>query len=150
MVRRKYKGILIDDEESILSSYQFALEDYDFELTVFNRPAEALKYLNELASKQMKLDFIMSDYLMPEINGIEFFEEVPEFFREATMCILHSGSLPYAKKPMNIEYFSYLEKPIAMEALAKHLKNLITNYEEKKNVIEMNNRKDDDKTSEPK
>lgn len=150
MVKKKYKGILIDDEDSILSSYQFALEDYDFELTVFNRPAEALKYLNELASQQVKLDFIMSDYMMPEINGIEFFEDVPEFFREATMCVLHSGSLPYAKKPMNIEYFSYLEKPIAMEALAKHLKNLITNYEEKKSVIELSDLNSDEETSEPK
>ena len=126
MQNRILRGLLIDDEQVVLSSYQKALRDYSIDLCTFDKPIEALRYLNEnLKSAEQiieKVDFLFCDFSMPDMNGIELFNSLPDFYKENVPCVLHSGSLPINEIPSGVEYFHYLEKPILMEELVKYIR----------------------------
>src|SRR5262245_61030254 len=70
--------LLVDDEEMILTSIKafFAIET-DYEFLTYTSPLKALK---ELETRIKDLDLVISDYLMPEMDGIAFLSKVKERF----------------------------------------------------------------------
>lgn len=61
----QYSILVVDDDQDMLSNIQYILREYKTE-TVSN-PVEALKLLRE-----KPFQIILSDYQMPEMNGVEF------------------------------------------------------------------------------
>lgn len=57
----------IDDEVNILNSIQRLLRKQDWELLAFSSPEEAIIELD----KRRDVDIIVSDYRMPNMNGVE-------------------------------------------------------------------------------
>ncbi len=62
--------LLVDDEESFLELTTINLEGF-FTITSATRPSQALKLLSE-----QNFDCIVSDYKMPEMNGVQLCVEV--------------------------------------------------------------------------
>lgn len=118
MSKKPIRGILVDDEELLLDLYHQSLEFNGIELFCFSSASEALKALDDFKGA---IDFIMSDYEMPYINGLEFFSMLPEPYLKHTMCILHSGSLRRFKPPVNIEHFHFLDKPMNLDDLSVYI-----------------------------
>ena len=66
--------MVVDDEEMVTQSIKnFLTLETDYEVLTYTSPHEAL---DALGNKQV--DVIISDYLMPELNGIDFFLKVKE------------------------------------------------------------------------
>ena len=60
--------IIVDDEKMVTSAFKTLLKLEGFNNCVaFNNPIEAVDYL-----KSNKFDIIISDFIMPEMNGLEF------------------------------------------------------------------------------
>src|SRR4051812_22229565 len=68
--------LLVDDEEMVLNSIKsfFAMEG-DYKLLTFTSPCKALE---ELDRSPRHIDLVISDYLMPEMDGITFLAKVKE------------------------------------------------------------------------
>ncbi len=64
--------LLVDDEEMVLTSLGSLLSlETDYDVVTFTSAKKALEYI-----KKNDVDLIVSDYLMPEMDGITFLGEV--------------------------------------------------------------------------
>jgi len=106
---RRVVLVVVDDEEMVLSSIDAFLSlETDYEVKTFTVPSQALDYLGE-----NDVDLVISDYLMPEMNGISFLSQVKELKPEVPRIILTGFSdKENAIKAINeVGLFQYIEKP---------------------------------------
>ena len=115
--------LIVDDEEMVLSSLRgvFTLQtDYDVHEAL--TPHEALERV-----ETSRIDVIISDFLMPEMNGIELLKQVKQVQPEAVRLLLTG----YADKENAIRaindvgLYHYLEKPWDNDALLNIVRNAI-------------------------
>ncbi|MCB9062657.1 MAG: response regulator [Halobacteriovoraceae bacterium] len=81
---KKRNLFLIDDVEDLVEMIEDQLDEY-FNVKAFTKVGPALKYLKEHSDE---LDIILSDFKMPEKNGIEILEEVMALNPNTTRIIL--------------------------------------------------------------
>ncbi len=101
--------LILDDEEMVLTSLRSFLElETDYEVVTFTSANEALEY-----TKKNKINLVVSDYLMPEMDGISFLAKVKEIDPNATRIILTGyADKENAIKAINeVNLFQYIEKP---------------------------------------
>jgi DNA-binding NtrC family response regulator len=132
--------LLVDDEEMVLTSIKsfFALET-DYKLVTYTSPVQALEDV-----EASHFDLVISDYLMPEMDGITFLAKVKEK-RPLIPRILLTG---YADKENaikainNVGLYQYIEKPWDNEDLRLIIRNglektvLLKQLEEKIREVE--------------
>jgi response regulator RpfG family c-di-GMP phosphodiesterase len=127
--------LLVDDEEMVVTSIKsFLMLETDYEVVAFTSPQEALEYV-----KDHKVDLVISDYLMPEMDGIEFLAHIKDFQPEATRVLLTGyADKENAIKAINdVGLYQYIEKPWENEDLKLIIRNglekrvLIKRLEEK-------------------
>ncbi len=123
---RRVPMVLIVDDESLvtktLSSY-LQLET-EYEVMAFESPLEALK-----AVKVKAPDLIISDFLMPEMDGLKFLSEIKKLYPDITTILLTGyADKENAIKAINqVGLFQYLEKPWDNENLKVVIRNGIMN-----------------------
>ena len=134
--------LLVDDEEMVLNSIKsfFAIES-DYRLEAYTSPIEAL---DDIEGRCKHFDLVISDYLMPEMDGITFIAKVKEK-RPLVPRILLTG---YADKENaikainNVGLYQYIEKPWDNEDLRLVIRNgleknvLLKQLEEKIREVE--------------
>jgi len=101
--------LILDDEEMVLTSLRSFLElETDYEVVTFTSANEALEY-----TKKNKINLVVSDYLMPEMDGISFLAKVKEIDPNTTRIILTGyADKENAIKAINeVSLFQYIEKP---------------------------------------
>ena len=125
--------ILIVDDESMVTktlSMLLGLEGFSNVIT-FNNPKEALKYLEEY-----EVDLIISDFIMPEMNGIDFLEIAKKYQNKVSMILLTGyADKENAIKAINaIGIFKYIEKPWDNKQLIINVKNALVQTKLKKEL----------------
>ena len=101
--------LLVDDEEMVVTSIKsFLMLETDYEVVAFTSPQEALEYV-----ESHKVDLVISDYLMPDMDGIEFLAHVRDTQPEATRVLLTGyADKENAIKAINdVGLYQYIEKP---------------------------------------
>ncbi len=101
--------VVVDDEPVILDSLaNFFDIELGIDAKVFERPADVIAYV-----ESEEIDLVVSDYLMPDMSGIELLRQI-KALRPHVPRILLTG---YADKENAIEaintvrLYQYLEKP---------------------------------------
>lgn len=84
-IYKNAKIVVVDDVEEVLKSTKNSLKFEGMNVETFNNPEEALEYL-----KNNKVDVILLDFFMPEMNGDKFIERLREFNND-TVIILRTG-----------------------------------------------------------
>jgi response regulator RpfG family c-di-GMP phosphodiesterase len=100
---------IVDDEEMVLTSLRsFLLLETDYEVETFSSGQEAISALRE-----KPVDLVISDYLMPGMNGIEFLLEIKALHPFATRILLTGyADKENAIKAINeVGLYQYVEKP---------------------------------------
>ena len=70
----KKKIAIIDDEQDILDTLKrFLLRSEKFDIEVFSNPKNALESV-----KKGKFDLVLLDIMMPQMNGLDFLDEIKE------------------------------------------------------------------------
>jgi len=113
--------VLVDDEEMILTSIKnLLILETDYRLAAFSSPREALEFIGAHA-----VDLVISDYLMPEMDGIEFLARVKEMQPHAVRVLLTGyADKENAIKAINdVGLFQYIEKPWENEDLRLIIRN---------------------------
>jgi DNA-binding NtrC family response regulator len=101
--------VLVDDEEMVLTSLQSLLNlETDYAIESFKNPADALAFI-----KENDIHVVVSDYLMPEMDGITFLGEVRKIRPDVPRIILTGyADKENAIKAINeVGLFQYIEKP---------------------------------------
>ena len=121
--------LLVDDEEMVLTSIDsFLTLETQYNVVTFISAKKALKYI-----KSNSIDLVISDYVMPEMDGITFLAKVREIKPEIPRIILTGyADKENAIKAINeVGLFQYIEKPWDND----DLKIIIRNGIEKKQLI---------------
>jgi DNA-binding NtrC family response regulator len=101
--------MIVDDEEMVLASVRtLLLLDGEYEVRSFTNPLEAVKCLLEET-----VDVTVSDYLMPEMTGIQLLAQAKQLQPEATRVLLtgHADKASAIQAINEVSLFQYLEKP---------------------------------------
>lgn len=114
--------IVVDDDKIVTSTLKtlFKLEGFS-NAHYFNDPKEAVEFLKS----DQKPDIILSDFLMPEMNGFEFLSIAKELYPEVSMILLTGyADKENAIRAINeIGLYKYIEKPWDNDDLIMNIKN---------------------------
>ena len=78
------KLLIVDDEEMVTKTLSMLLGLEGFSNVIsFNNPIEALKYV-----QKNELDLIISDFIMPQMNGIDFLDKAKKTQTEISTILL--------------------------------------------------------------
>ena len=113
--------VIVDDEEMVLANLRsFLALETDYEVLTFSSPLRALKSIRE-----SQIDLVISDYLMPEMTGIEFLLEVKKLQPYATRILLTGyADKENAIRAINeVNLYQYIEKPWSNDDLKLIIQN---------------------------
>lgn len=113
--------LIVDDESTLAESLKRVFSREGFEVETFASAEDALKNL-----EQNPYDIILSDILLPGINGIEFLKEVKKRFPEQLVIIMTAyASLETAIGALRAGAYDYILKPIIHEEIKRIVGNAL-------------------------
>lgn len=125
----------VDDEEPLLELTKLQLENHNETISVISEtnPNEAIK----LAENQ-SFDCIVSDYNMPEMNGIDFLQQIREEFPDLPFILFTGrGSEEIASDAISAGVTDYLQKETGSDqyaVLANRIENAVSQYRAERQI----------------
>jgi two-component system, OmpR family, response regulator ChvI len=117
---KKYRVMIVDDEQDITAIFKIGLEKKQFIVTTFNDPLEALSKF-----KPQLYDLLILDIRMPGMNGFQLYNKIRDLDNNVKVCFVTAfeesrgefrNSFPFLE-----EISCYLKKPITVQDLIKRL-----------------------------
>jgi DNA-binding NtrC family response regulator len=101
--------LIVDDEDMVITSIRAFLQlETEYAVHGYTLPEEAAKHL-----QTNPVDVVVSDYLMPKMNGIQFLGKAKQLQPEAARVLLtgHADKQSAIQAINDIGLYQYLEKP---------------------------------------
>ena len=101
--------LIVDDEEMVITSIRAFLQlETEYEVKGITNPEEAVRFL-----EVNPVDVVVSDYLMPKMNGLQVLAKAKELQAEAARVLLtgHADKQSAIQAINDVGLFQYLEKP---------------------------------------
>ena len=120
---RKNEIILyVDDQEDSLRAVQEILEQEGYTMLTASDPAHALALFKE---KQHEIDLVITDMVMPEINGMELIQQISALDPELRVLAVsgHMNSIANKDEIRNIAGF--LRKPFDSRTLLSTVRRIL-------------------------
>ncbi len=116
--------LIVDDEESILTSLSSILRDEGYEVAVAKSGMEALRaYMTDPP------DLMILDIWMPEMDGMETLRRVRELVPTAQVMMMSGhGSIETAVKAIKLGAYDYIEKPLSLENIILRVKHALDQH----------------------
>lgn len=103
----------LDDDENIIKLVRYGLRNEKFTVKFFSHPGDLIE-----AIKVEYPDVVVSDVMMPEINGIELINKLRALSRLMPVILVTGKAVvDNAVKAMKVGAFEYLLKPINFDEL---------------------------------
>jgi DNA-binding NtrC family response regulator len=113
--------LIVDDEEMVLTSLNAYLTlETEYNVESFTDAEEAIAFMAE-----NQVDVVISDYLMPKMNGIQFLGHAKESQPETSRILLtgHADKQSAIEAINQVGLFQYIEKPWDNAALLLIIRN---------------------------
>lgn len=118
----KRRILLVDDDPSLLRLLSIRLEAEGFEVIAVASGQEALNSLD-----LEKVDVVVSDLRMDEMNGLELFDRIRTRFPGLPVIIITAeGSIPVAVRATQKGVFGFLTKPVNREELVNQIEAAVS------------------------
>lgn len=118
----KTKILVIDDDEIVRQVLEMLLKDLGYEVISSSDPYEAISIFD---LNKDSIDLVISDMIMPKLNGKELFYRIKEIKKNLRFILL-SG---YTKNNIDEKFLNdidlFLEKPIRKDVLEKEIKKCL-------------------------
>ena len=131
--------LAIDDEKLALANLVSELKKvfinekiYDFLSSV-----NAIKFIEEMKSKNEVIDYVFMDIKMPNINGLEMAKIIKTIYPKVKMffCTAYSQ---YSLDAWNMKVKGYILKPISANKIKEVVDEMIGDWENEESVTEKN------------
>jgi two-component system, OmpR family, response regulator ChvI len=120
---KKYRVMIVDDEQDITTIFKMGLENNQFVVTTFNDPVEALSEF-----RPGLYDLLILDIRMPGMNGFQLYRKIRDVDNKVKVCFLTAFDESRAEFrtsfPFLEEVKCYLKKPITVRDLVRRLVDL--------------------------
>ena len=113
--------LILDDDEIVTRTLEAVLKlETSWGVHLFNRPSDALASL-----KERTYHAVVSDFLMPEMDGVKFLRQVKEAQPVASRILLtgYADKQNAIRSINEVGLYHYLEKPWENDALLMVLRN---------------------------
>lgn len=118
----KTKILVVDDDEIVRQVLEMLLKDLGYEVVSASDPYEAISIFD---LNKDSIDLVISDMIMPKLNGKELFYKLKEIKKNLKFVLL-SG---YTKNNVDERFLNdidlFLEKPIRRDILEKEIKKCL-------------------------
>jgi DNA-binding NtrC family response regulator len=105
--------LIVDDEENARLGLSKLLSCEGYQVSAVSNGFEALQYL-----KLKKVDLVITDINMPEMNGLVFMREMNNLYPQLKVIMLTAyGGVGSYLEAMNLGAFEYMNKPVKLAAL---------------------------------
>jgi diguanylate cyclase (GGDEF)-like protein/PAS domain S-box-containing protein len=105
--------LVVDDEQGLVNLLCDFLSSEGYEPVGFSAPAKSLEAL-----KEQEFDILLTDLMMPEMNGIQLLVASREINPDLVGIIMTGeGSIQTSVEAMKVGAFDYLLKPFRMDSL---------------------------------
>lgn len=133
-----YKLVVVDDEKLILDGICeiFPWNNIGFEIVKKTTSAkEALAYI-----QTEKVDVVMTDIVMPDLNGLEFAKELKRYPDLLVVILSSFSDYDYMREALRLNITDYILKPVNYESLTDY-------FQKAKEILDQRNRVSDAKES---
>lgn len=126
---KRYKILLVEDDLDMLNYLRSILGE-EFTLFTADHGQRALELL-----AQQPVDLILSDLMMPTMDGLQLLEIVKERFQDLPFILLTARVEAEDRlQALRLGVDDYLTKPFVEEELSTRLRNLLSRYEVRRSV----------------
>jgi DNA-binding response OmpR family regulator len=127
MRTKKKRVLIVDDEPDVTLVLKQVLDENGFEADSYDEPRLALNNF-----KANMYDLLLLDIKMPDINGLDLYQEMRKIDEKAKVCFLTASEMFYEKFRKEEPYSKFdkelfIAKPIENEQLLDHLNRVINN-----------------------
>ena len=115
--------LLVDDEESIIHFTRIMLEQLGYTVTSLSSSMEALILFR---SVPQRYDMVITDYMMPEINGTQLAEEILNLRPDIPIILMTGYDEDISQaKAMGLGIREYIEKPFTEKMISHAIQRLL-------------------------
>lgn len=127
------KVLIVDDEPFIRQGLRILIDWKQYGYEIIGEAQNGVEAIKEI--EKNKVDLIIADIKMPEMNGIELIEYVRNNISTKIKFIVLSGyyEFEYAKKAIKYNVTDYILKPIQRDELVKVLNSFKEEYFKQEN-----------------
>ena len=112
--------LVVDDEENTRIGLSKLLSQEGFEVESAANGNDALDLL-----AQHKINLVISDINMPDMNGLAFLRELSRKFPSTSVIMITAyGGVESYLEAMNLGAYEYLHKPVRLEELRSVMKKI--------------------------
>ncbi|MGM0520174.1 MAG: HD domain-containing phosphohydrolase [Campylobacterota bacterium] len=127
--------VSIDDNENNLFLIEAFCQELNLNVKSFSKPLDALLYV---LNKENQIDMILIDYMMPQLNGLEFIKEYRKNNKKVPIIMITAAN----DENVHTEAFTqgandFLNKPVNATLFKARVNNLLNLY---KNSLLLENR----------
>jgi two-component system response regulator YesN len=129
-----YKMILVDDSERVRNGLKMSMDWPKHQIEIVGEAEDGLEAMELIRDK--KPDLIISDVLMPHMNGLELTERALSIVPHAKVILLSGyDNFPYVQTAIRNGAFDYLLKPSRIEELFAIIEKAKQSLEQEKGQI---------------
>ncbi|WP_321391639.1 response regulator [Emcibacter sp.] len=114
--------LLVEDEDAVRMFASRALKNKGYKIYEANSGDKALKVVQELEGK---LDLIISDVVMPQMDGPTMVKKVKEKYPDLKVIFISGYAEDAFDKNLGEEDFNFLPKPFSLKQLAEQVKDVL-------------------------
>jgi len=112
--------LVVDDEVDITETYKLLLEFYEYSVSTANNAIEALAIATDNPP-----DLIVSDCMMPMMDGVEFSKKVRLISGLEEIPIILMSGAPELHDLSRSMHTTFFRKPLIFEQLVKEIEKLL-------------------------
>ena len=117
--------ILLVEDDRDMSDYVQGILNTEYNLLIADNGVTALQIL-----EKMPVDLVLSDLMMPEMDGFQLLKTVRERYQDLPFIMLTArADAPDRLSALTLGVDDYLTKPFLEDELLARLKNLISRYD---------------------
>ncbi len=114
--------LVVDDELQLLNTLRFILSTNNYRVTTAINGKEAFDKVKEFMNTEEKIDLIITDILLPEMNGIDLIKELKNYNVNIPIFVISA----YESKDLLNEIFElgsyeFINKPFSKDTLLDRL-----------------------------
>ncbi|OUR69757.1 hypothetical protein A9Q73_01410 [Bermanella sp. 47_1433_sub80_T6] len=115
--------LLLDDiqiNHDVIGSF---LDKWQLNILYFFSPVEALNHIKSLQAQHHPLDYLIMDYMMPQMNGLQFFMQCRHHLPENCQVLMLSSSehLDISERARYLGIQHFANKPVLAEQLSRFI-----------------------------